>query len=194
MVSTSMPSPFVTRRRTQPPPTTRFNHAQGVLYIAESGDSVFTNISRVSRMNSRMQTRIKVTERVVLCVCIACAPAACSTTTRLPDHAALGQRERIVADWNDTDAAVDLAASNSEMAVVSMGTNDTGERVYVLRTIRDEPAWLTLRRTRDAEQSAPLEITARVGRFGDSGQEYRLLRELRRRLTDLHGVATSPIR
>lgn len=120
--------------------------------------------------------------------------AACSSVPSFPEHAEqYGRTESMTADWNDIDAAVDLAASESELMIQSAGADNPDERIYLLRSIRDEPVWLRVRRPAGQDESASLELTARVGRFGDLAREREFLSNLRRRLGQLHGVGTHPI-
>lgn len=109
--------------------------------------------------------------------------------------------ERVVAagDWDDADAAVQVAASRLEMAVVSTTVKALGsgeEKLYVLRTAGDEPVTLRLTR-KGAAASGPgqvIEIEAKVGRFGDADRERRLARRVRDRLADLRGKDFAPLR
>ena len=58
------------------------------------------------------------------------------------------------------------------------------ERVFELRTIRDQPAWLVITRGGGAtgEEGIMLSMRCTVGRFGDPRQEKRLLKALERRI------------
>lgn len=134
--------------------------------------------------------------RVMLGLSAACLLGGCTGVPTLPAaQMARASSERCVADWDDVDAAIDVGASKSEMAVVSWGMNADGERAYKLRTALDEPVWVCAKRVGDPkkEESALLELRARVGRFGDADREERLLRAVRKRLDELCGVATSPL-
>ncbi|MBC7773458.1 MAG: hypothetical protein H7210_13255 [Pyrinomonadaceae bacterium] len=115
----------------------------------------------------------------------------------VPDMASFQSREALVADWNDVDAAVQHAASVSEMAFVGAGTNDAGQRVCELRTIREETAWIIIERSVEGDpagESIRLTLQAKVGRFGNAEREALLLSSVRARLRKLHGVATSEIK
>lgn len=132
-----------------------------------------------------------------------------------------GSNARTDADWNDIDAAVAAGASRVEMAVVSANEGptragapgDTRERIFTLKTIRDEPAWVTITKAASAPASAdpsPLEdasatrvagsdgaeallLRAKVGRFGDRQRETALLQSISRRLTQLKGRDSAPL-
>lgn len=132
-----------------------------------------------------------------------------------------GSSTRTDADWNDIDAAVAAGASKVEMAVVSAndgptraGTpGDTRERIFKLKTIGDEPAWVTIAKAAAAPGSAdpsPLDgassarvsatdgadalvLRAKVGRFGDRQRETALLQAISRRLTQLKGRDSAPL-
>ena len=125
--------------------------------------------------------------------------------------------ERVLAmgNWNDVDAAVDAGARAAEMAVVTRRL-DEGERTrtYELVTVHDEPARLTAtvraggadvpsargsptrHRTGGTpmpQGAGPIELTASVGRFGDTTQERRLLRAVRVRIEMRSGVDSAPL-
>jgi len=104
---------------------------------------------------------------------------------------------KVRGDWNDVDAAVEVAASKSEMALMEATTDAAGRRVCVLRTIRDETALLVIERGSDGSssgESVMLALRARVGRFGNPEAEGRLLRHVTERLRELRGVDTEEIR
>jgi hypothetical protein len=123
--------------------------------------------------------------------------AACSTSSiSAPDSIHHGVREDCTADWNDVDAAMEVAASKVEMAVVSQSLNSDNERVYKMRTSLDEPAWVIATRaaaTNDGERIT-IQLRATVGRFGDARREEQLLAAARKRLDELCGVSTSPLK
>jgi hypothetical protein len=110
-----------------------------------------------------------------------------------------GSREELPADWDDIDAAVMIGASRSEMAVVAANrgptpgaAGDPCERIFKLKTIRDEPAWLRV--TRSGDQRSPhIVMHAKVGRSGDEQREKEFLRHVSARLEELHGRATAPL-
>ena len=112
-----------------------------------------------------------------------------------------GTRQQLPADWDDIAAAVMIGASQSEMAVLAANrgptrTGDPGdqtERIFELKTVRDEPAWLRV--TRSGHQDGPeLLLEAKVGRYGDEKREKELLRHVSARLEALHGREVAPLR
>jgi hypothetical protein len=114
----------------------------------------------------------------------------------VPDPASFQSHSALTADWNDVDAAAERAAYLSEMAFMEAWTNDAGQRVCKLRTIRDETAWLLVERVAAGSpsgESVALKLSARVGVFGNPDSEARLLRNVQSRLRELHGVATCEI-
>lgn len=118
----------------------------------------------------------------------------CSSSGSVPEFVRTqGSRGEVVADWNDLDAAVDVGASECEMAVLAIEVESEAERAYILRTVRDEPAWLMARRIGAADEAVDVQLTARVGHFGDGRQEDRLISRVRGRLKQLRGVATHPL-
>lgn len=103
----------------------------------------------------------------------------------------------VTADWNDVTASVDLGASRSEMTLVRVESETQSSVLYLLRTIRDEPAWLAaeLEHASDpAGEGTRLVLRAKVGRFGDPERESGLLANVRSRLRELGGVATREIK
>ncbi len=93
-------------------------------------------------------------------------------------------------DWDDVEASISVAAGRSQMAVESIARPGPDRIVAALVTIRDEPVRLgaTLR----ADGSILFECT--VGRFGRPDSERELLRAVTRRLSDLHGRDSAPVR
>jgi hypothetical protein len=103
-------------------------------------------------------------------------------------------RHDVVADWNDTDPAVEVALHQVQMALVHK-TREEGdlERRYELLTHTDESAVLILRRDRPTIQLQTITLEAHVGRFGDADREDRLVRSVRHRLRSLAGVDHAPV-
>jgi hypothetical protein len=102
-------------------------------------------------------------------------------------------------DWDDLDASVQVAAEQSEMAVVrsAPAANDPGlasarSRRFELLTNLNEPVVLEV--SREGAAGDRLGMKAAVGRFGDQGRERGLLERLARRLGDLRGVEFAPVR
>jgi hypothetical protein len=129
-----------------------------------------------------------------------------------------GSSARADADWNDIDAAVSAGASKVEMAVVSANAGptpagaegDTRQRLFTLKTVRDEPAWVMVTRAPGTSDPSPLDegssakvtgpagsqailLRAKVGRFGDRTRETALLRGISRRLGQLAGKDAAPL-
>lgn len=109
------------------------------------------------------------------------------------------------ADYDDVDAAVAVAASKNEMAVMWSNGASESPRRYYLKTVKDEPVYLFVgkqasferRPVRDPKAPIPpdqLVMRCTVGRFGDSDREEELLDDLRERLEDLYGKNAAPIR
>lgn len=114
-----------------------------------------------------------------------------------PDAADFQSHTTLIADWNDVDAAVELGASQSDMSFIKAWTNADGQRVCLLRTLRDETAWIIAERGPSGDpsgESATLTLRVQVGRFGNPESEARLLSNVRTRLRELQGVATYEIR
>jgi hypothetical protein len=104
-------------------------------------------------------------------------------------------------DWDDLDAAVEVAASKVEMSVLSSTDPSSNPRVFRLVTVTDEPGRLTVRRsppTRPPGASPPapelFQVEASVGRFGDPQREQALIDAFRRRLEALAGVDFAPLK
>lgn len=99
------------------------------------------------------------------------------------------------ADWDDVRAAVTAALGKSELVLVRLDTPEPDQLAYTLRTSRDEPASLTVRRLDPADSPDPvhLALTCSVGRFGDADREREFLALVAERLEQLKGVEVAPI-
>ena len=65
---------------------------------------------------------------------------------------------------------------------------EQGERVYRMKTVRDEPVWLVIASAHgwdDERALTDLSCSATVGRFGDESREREVLDALKRRLEEL---------
>jgi hypothetical protein len=128
---------------------------------------------------------------------------------RLLGASSEGTQATAMADWDDIEAAMDVAISKLEMAVEARPSREElrsdqrgAECVeYKLVTIRDEPARVLFCRNKklawsdgSAAGPEPITILVRVGRWGDSAREEELLKAIRARLNDLKGVDWAPIR
>jgi hypothetical protein len=97
----------------------------------------------------------------------------------------------VIADWNDVDAAVEVAVKKAEVALDGPPRRSQGRTVYPLRTVRDEPGELTVERS----EGDLITVSAKLGRFGeDKDREARLVGAVTRRLKDLRGVEHAPIK
>lgn len=106
-------------------------------------------------------------------------------------------RAILTADWNDLDAAADVAAGRAQLAILRATSPDPCTRRYELTSVRGEPGALTVTRPHPCDtpgESIPLTIEATLGRFGDPPRERTLLNAFTSRLADLHGVEFAPIR
>ncbi|MBX3410903.1 MAG: hypothetical protein KF859_13590 [Phycisphaeraceae bacterium] len=123
---------------------------------------------------------------------------------RVPiDRAIEGDPPRIVVigDWNDVDAAVDVAASRAELAPLSEQStrlrDGTREKRYVLLAADDARALLTVRQgvAGAGEQGpGPIEFEAVMSPRRDEAREKRLLSAAASRLRDLAGREWAPLR
>jgi hypothetical protein len=117
-----------------------------------------------------------------------------------------GTTLQAVGDWNDIDAAVEVAVKKAELAVVEArdATDERGraQRVFTLVGLGNEPAELIVTAKGGAgdksslAQAGPvaMQLSASVGRFGDAAREKTLVNALRARLGQLSGVDFAPLR
>ncbi len=104
---------------------------------------------------------------------------------------------RAVADWDDLDAAVEVAAAKAELAVVSRRDERDGSARVELVSATDEPALLV---ARPAHGYSPgprpilIDLSLGVGRFGDSTRERIFLDAVKSRLEQLAGVDWAPLK
>lgn len=88
----------------------------------------------------------------------------------------------------DLDAAVRFASAELDMVILGHSADESGERLYRLQSIRDEPAWLiaTSEAGWDEPRDArPITLRARVTRLGDERRERELVRRVSDRLAFL---------
>jgi hypothetical protein len=154
-----------------------------------------------------MNVRTMCKQRVGLCtgvVVAACVIGGCASIEQPVDATgatgavampAGGSGRRVVADWDDVHPAVSLMAQQVEMAMLDWSPGHRGvaaarEQRFELLTVGDEPAELVARR----EDGGVIELSARVGRFGDARRERALVEVVARRLEDLAGVEVRPLR
>ncbi len=108
----------------------------------------------------------------------------------------------VLADWDDVPAAVAVGLGQRSLTVVdatgpSRG-DPHGEYRYELIDQEDRPGVLAARRRAGASSAdagpVGIELSAKLGRFGDAAEERSLLNAVRNRLADLTGVDVAPIR
>jgi len=117
-----------------------------------------------------------------------------------------GTTRIVMGDTNDIYAAIDLCATASQLAILRstiIDTDPTTKHIrYELVTISDETATVEVRMPRSSSQSdsppscqpVPITITARIRAQGDQAWEERFLAAMQRRLGQLQGVDSAPIR
>jgi hypothetical protein len=126
-------------------------------------------------------------------------------------------RARVTADWNDLDAAVHVASSQAEMALLTSGKPEptdiqgrpSWQRRFELVTIEDWPATVIARVGGSPEPGPlPIDLEVRVGPLAHAqaeargssyhrsalGRERLLLRAITQRLEDLRGREWAPLR
>lgn len=97
-------------------------------------------------------------------------------------------------DWNDLDAAMEVAASKVESAVVTREDLPGGVSRFTLVTSTDEDGWLRATALAPITPATlPMRLEARFGATGDSARESRLLEALRARLEQLAGKDWAPM-
>lgn len=82
----------------------------------------------------------------------------------------------------DVDAAVRVASSENEFAVVRVVEEGDRVRVYEMVSVRDEPGTLRVEWGGDAEAMATVKEAAlecRLTRFGDAGRERAFVESVR---------------
>lgn len=84
--------------------------------------------------------------------------------------------------WGDVDAAVRVAASGLDIAVLRVVEESERVRVYELTTIRDEPGRLRVEWHGEALEEVDVrmaEMTCRLTRFGDPARERAFVETVR---------------
>ncbi len=136
---------------------------------------------------------------------LASALVACQAKPAAPAHTAApptaldGRGDR-----DDLFGVVFAAAVQHEMAITDIAYPAPDRRVYLLKTIRDEPVTLTFVgpgagavdpfRSPASERTGPLEVTATIGRFGAPEREARFVRDITTRLEQIEGDRAAPLR
>lgn len=102
----------------------------------------------------------------------------------------LGSARSVAGDFDDVDAAVDVACSVCELAVVTKSSDEDGTRRFEMVTVTDEPAWATARESSDGV----VEMRVRIRDVGDAAWEDQFLDAVQKRLWQLKGVTSAPVR
>lgn len=127
---------------------------------------------------------------------LAVLAAACSAPARRETPPVLASPVSLTAhgDWNDVDAALEVALTRAQMAILSRSADGPDRITWQLLSVRDEPAQLTAARPPGRTQN-PTDITleARIGHFGDPQREEQFLKYVERRLEQLAGVDYAPL-
>jgi len=126
--------------------------------------------------------------------CIAGTPRDAHPATLTPKPPAAAT---LTADWNDLGAAVAVGLRNTGLQVVASQTPDARTRGWSLRNRRGEPGSITATRQTlgDARgDDAQIRLEVQVGRFGRPAEADAALRGIVRRLEQLRGVETAPVR
>ncbi len=97
---------------------------------------------------------------------------------------------QVQGDWDDVDAAMDVALSEVEAAVESSQAVGLSKR-YLIRTVRGEPGEVVLTQL---ETPGDIGLSVQIGRFGDRSREKRLADAIRSRLGALYGRDAAPLR
>lgn len=100
-----------------------------------------------------------------------------------------GSERVVLGDFDDVDAAVDVACSANELAIVTKATDEDGTRRFEMVTVGDEPAWATAR-----EADGRVEMRVRIRAVGDAAWEDGFLDAVQKRLGQLRGPNAAPVR
>lgn len=121
-----------------------------------------------------------------------------------PERRPLGSVVRVDGDWDDLDAAVEVAAGANQLAVVRRVEVGAWERMYELVTVTDKAVVISARVVDESltiaveeesakRESVTIELTCRYGHAGDAGRESTVLRSVVRRLSQLRGRDFAPL-
>ncbi len=102
-----------------------------------------------------------------------------------------GSQRVVAGDFDDVDAAVDVACSASELAIVTKATDEDGTRRFEMVTVGDELAWAT---AREVVGSGGIEVRVRIRADGDAAWEKAFLDAVQKRLGQLRGPNAAPVR
>lgn len=139
--------------------------------------------------STRMQIRRRATALVMGALIVATLHGCATTRYESPALDGPISPAAVVGDFDDVRAAVEVSVKRSEIAVVRVDDSTPGLLVFELLTIRDEPSELTAR----ARDDAKVELSARIGRFGDEPRERRLIADIADRLRQLHAREVVPL-
>jgi len=87
--------------------------------------------------------------------------------------------------FRDLDAVVRYSCSKLDMTVVELIQADGGDWAYRIRTINDEPAWLIVSSDTgfdDPRALLKIDLSAKIGRFGNRAKEGEFITLIRERL------------
>lgn len=92
-------------------------------------------------------------------------------------------------DRDDIEVSVDAALARAHVAPVAMSEREDGTLIWELRTARDEPGALEVRLLPAPQEGepVPVEISCRIGRFGDPEVERLIVKSVAHRLEQLRG-------
>lgn len=140
---------------------------------------------------------------LVLAAGLACLAGCASGRPDLRDLLPTASTTRVVADWNDIDAAIDVAGEALEMAVLSSNRPEEPSRIIRLKTVQDQSVIVVVEREPEPPTPQPgpddgegvlMILRSTVGRFGDGARERKLLGALGKRLEELRGVEVRRLR
>lgn len=146
---------------------------------------------RVHQRGSLMAMTLTLT-----CICVASCASPWATNKPTLDNASqpIAETSReILADWNDLDSAMLIAASKSQLGL-SERTNDPDGAMYQLLTIHDETMllWVTPLE-KDVGKPIRMKLETRLDPSRDTRRETNFLDALEKRLVQLRGVDTAPV-
>ncbi|MBX3315514.1 MAG: hypothetical protein KF902_01475 [Phycisphaeraceae bacterium] len=109
-----------------------------------------------------------------------------ATIDRKHGSSALGSG---LSDANDINISIDAALARAGIAPVAIENRPDGSRVWELRNARDEPGELIVRVGIPESEGGPIpvEMTCRIGRFGDPETERLILESAAKRMEQLRG-------
>lgn len=123
----------------------------------------------------------------ILALLVGCGPGFVEREAGPEEWSQVGAR----GDWDDLDAALEVAAARVGMAVVGSSPGEE-RRAFELVTAGDEPVSLEISKAPGAGEG-DLVLRCRVGRFGYDARQAWLLEALGHRLEQLRGVETAPV-